>query len=437
MNSPYQHLPERAFWRSGVAARKPSDPGEVYVPRFAVTRDDKIMTAGSCFAQHVGRSLRDAKFNVLDVEPPPKRVDPTLASRFGFGMFTARYGNIYTTRQLMQLFEEAHGELAPADPVWSRDGRYFDAQRPNTEPEGLDSPETVMRLRQEHLAKVRDAFHRCNVFVFTFGLTEAWLHTESGTVYPTAPGTIAGTYDPAIHSFHNYRHHEVLSEFIKFRDRMREINPGIRFLITTSPVPLTATASGQHVEVATIYSKSVLRAVCGELYQEFDDVDYFPSYEIITSQRAGGAYYEANLRSVASHGVSMAMSTFMGAHGVAVKRPKVQVGRIADVALQAGGKDMDVVDMIPSMDRKTVREVLVTARSTLKMARELGARPDRAAGTARQDRPKNAEKRPAKKRLREMERKNKPRRRPDTIDLDQTAEEDAVCEDALLEAFSK
>ena len=72
----------------------------------------------------------------------------------------------------------------------------------------------------------------------------------------------------------------------------------MKFIVTVSPVPLTATASGQHVEVATAGSKAILRAACGRLIEKFRDVDYVPSYEIITSQTARGAFYAPNLRSV-------------------------------------------------------------------------------------------------------------------------------------------
>ena len=89
----------------------------------------------------------------------------------------------------------------------------------------------------------------------------------------------------------------------------------MRFLVTVSPVPLTATATGEHVEVATCYSKSVLRAVCGMLVARHADVDYFPSFEIITSQNARGAYYEPNLRNVSPMGVQTAMQLFLRAHG--------------------------------------------------------------------------------------------------------------------------
>lgn len=279
-----------------------------------------------------------------------------------------------------------------------------------------------MRLRREHLSKVREAFHSCDVFVFTFGLTEAWIHKETGTVYPTAPGTLAGSFDPDTFAFRNYRHREIFDDFAHFRERMREINPDIRFVITTSPVPLTATASGQHVEVASTYSKAVLRAVCGELYDTFDDVDYFPSYEIITSQRAGGAYYEANLRSVTPEGVQMAMSSFMAAHGVEIERPNVRVGRIADNPSAMPADGFDAAALVESLDRKSLRELRVLVRDALARFRAGGGKADAGGG-----RPKRPGTGPGGKAV------PVPQVEGDMPD----EEDDVVCEEALLEAFSK
>lgn len=322
MASPYEGLPPRAYWRSGVAERAPLDPGELYAPRFPITRKTRVMTAGSCFAQHVGRALCGAGFKVIDAEPVPEAMPEAVAQRFGYRLFSARYANIYTARQLLQLLREVEDGAAPAEPVWERDGRYFDSQRPSVEPEGLDSAELVLSHRAGHLAAVRSAVRSADLFVFTFGLTEAWLHRESGTIFPTAPGTIAGRFDPERYVFHNFDALEVLADFEAFRERMKAINPEIRFLVTVSPVPLTATASGQHVEVATAYSKAVLRAVCGMLVARHADVDYFPSYEVITSQSARGIYYQANQRSVTPTGVAAAMRLFLGAHGVGEKPSK-------------------------------------------------------------------------------------------------------------------
>ena len=94
----------------------------------------------------------------------------------------------------------------------------------------------------------------------------------------------------------------------------RKTNPKIRFLLTASPVPLTATMSGNHVLVATTESKSILRAVAGNLKSKFDFVDYFSSYEIITSTAYRSVFFEPNLRSVNLNGVNFVMDNFFNSY---------------------------------------------------------------------------------------------------------------------------
>lgn len=319
--SPYEGLPPERFWRTGVAERTPQTVEALYKKRFEISQSDAVATAGSCFAQHIARHMRRRGCNVLDVEPPPPGLDEEAAKRFGFRLFSARYGNIYTARQLWQLVLEAFGERQPGRIVWSRAGRHYDALRPGVEPNGHARPEDVLEHRTEHLGKVRQLFETAELLIFTFGLTEAWEHRASGTVYPTAPGTIAGVFDPGVYAFRNFGFDETLEDFRSVRAFLKGINPDLRFLVTVSPVPLTATASEQHVLVATTYSKSVLRAVCGQLYAECPDLDYFPSYELIATPFSKGAFFEPNMRSVAEEGVEQVMDIFFAEHaGLAGKR---------------------------------------------------------------------------------------------------------------------
>lgn len=164
----------------------------------------KIFTAGSCFAQHVGRVLRENGFNVLDGEPAPEGMPLELAQKHGYRIYSGRYGNVYTVRQMRQLLAEAQGEFIPATPVWEKDGRFHDAQRPNVDPRGLASPELVEKAREQHLDIVLHMLADADLMVFTLGLTEAWEHIETGTIYPTAPGTIAGDFDPEVYRFKNF-----------------------------------------------------------------------------------------------------------------------------------------------------------------------------------------------------------------------------------------
>jgi hypothetical protein len=155
-----------------------------------------------------------------------------------------------------------------------------------------------------------------DVFIFTLGLTEAWVHKTTGRVYPTAPGTIAGSYDPAIHEFRNFGFEEIRDDFVDFHRLIRRWNPEVRIILTVSPVPLTATATHDHVLLATTYSKSVLRSVAGALAEKFPNIDYFPSYELIASPWSKGFFYDANMRSVNPSGVAAVMRVFFDQHRI-------------------------------------------------------------------------------------------------------------------------
>ena len=216
MRSPYEGLADTQFWRTGVVENHPLTVRGLYKKKFPIERGDKVAAAGSCFAQHISSHLRAKGFSVLDYEPPPATLPPEIAKRFGWNMYSARYGNIYAVRQLLQLAEDAFAaKVDPAD-IWTKDGRYYDALRPNVEPDGFESMEEALEHRREHLGKVRKLFEDMTVFIFTLGLTEAWVHRTTGRVYATAPGTIAGDYDPAVHAFKNFTHGEIYGDFVAF-----------------------------------------------------------------------------------------------------------------------------------------------------------------------------------------------------------------------------
>lgn len=298
-------------------------------------------SAGSCFAQHVARALRQRGFRYLDVEPPPAGLPERFWPDYGYGLFSARFGNIYTARQLRQLLEEAFGERTPATRVWERNGRYFDPFRPSIEATGLSSPEEVLALREEnHLPAVRRLVADVDVFVFTLGLTEAWASMDDGSVYPSCPGVIAGEFDGRLHRFHNFSFSEVYADMVAVIERMRNVNEKVRFLFTVSPVPLIATATGHNVLVATAYSKAVLRAVAGELYSRYEFVDYYPSYDIIAASASRGFFLAPDARGVPTSVVEIVMKHFFGEHVLPIESVAIrEVRRQGGVEREARAHD--------------------------------------------------------------------------------------------------
>ena len=316
--NPYSNLPKSAFWKTGVAQENPYAIEGIYKKKFDIPASAKIATAGSCFAQHISRHLKKNGYNVLDVELPPPGLPANLHQKFGFSMYSARYGNIYTVRQLLQLAQEVSGEWSPQNYIWEKNGKFYDALRPAVEPEGLDSPGEVVEHRQYHVSRVKELFESLDLFIFTLGLTEMWFHRESGTIYPTAPGTLVGEFDENLFEFKNAQFPGIIGDFNLFQKVLHQIRGGkpYKCLLTVSPVPLTATASGKHVLPSTIYSKSSLRSVAGTLSANQAHIDYFPSYEIVTNPRYHSVAFSDNLRSVRDETVEIVMSHFFAEHPV-------------------------------------------------------------------------------------------------------------------------
>jgi hypothetical protein len=308
MGNPYSGKPDSQFWSRAVARPDLQDVDPVGCVSFRINSLSKIATAGSCFAQHIARMLMQRGYGYLVTEARPAF---SFSENENYGTFTARYGNIYTVRQLRQLFQRAYAVYEPDTVFWARpDGRLIDPFRPQIQAGGFGTEEELLCDRQSHLSAVREAFETCNIFVFTLGLTEGWESTIDGAVFPLAPGTVAPGVDEGSYRFHNFSVAEMVEDLTHFISDLRGVNPDVRIILSVSPVPLIATFEQRHVLTANSYSKSALRVVAEQLSQSTDRCDYFPSYEMITGLHTRGLFYHDDLRQVRIEGVEYVMKMF-------------------------------------------------------------------------------------------------------------------------------
>ncbi|MGJ4962400.1 GSCFA domain-containing protein [Bradyrhizobium sp. HKCCYLRH3061] len=312
MSCPYHTLPASSFWRQAVADRTTADLDPHLASALRFGPEQRIASAGSCFAQHISRALKERGFNYYVTETAPSYVTPEQEERFGYGVFSARYGNIYSTLQLLQLVQRAFGAFQPADQFWTDgEGRVFDLLRPRITPKGFASMFEAEADLKQHLKAVRQLIETADVFIFTLGLTECWVSTLDGTVYPTCPGCgSAGDFDEARYAFHNLSVTETTSYLSEAITLMTAANPRLKIVLTVSPVPLAATMEPRHVLQATTYSKSVLRVAAEEMVRRHENVHYFASYEIITSAKNAGTFFAEDARTVTPEGVARAMKLF-------------------------------------------------------------------------------------------------------------------------------
>jgi hypothetical protein len=333
MFNPYDALEPKAFWKLSVAGVE----GEVLpwpAKVFPLSGQDRIATAGSCFAQNVAKYLRAAPDVSLMETETLGETDP---------VYSGRYGNIYTPRQMTELLDEClSGTPDLGAPIIRRsDERYVDVFRPFMATNGFDSAKAVLDARAAHLTAIRPVFTDSSIFVFTLGLTEVWCADQGSTpgrAYPVCPGVYSDDHNRP-YTFCNLSFAESLADTTRFLNRLAAVNPGVRVILTVSPVPLTATASGDHVLTATMLSKSILRAVAGELAATRDDVVYFPSYEMVANPFGTGSGYEENRRSVRADVVAAIMEVFRNAFIEGRTAP----GASVPTATEAGAIPEDVI----------------------------------------------------------------------------------------------
>lgn len=324
---PYADLPSTSYWARSVARPKLEEIDPIVGDVFHIDKNQKVATAGSCFAQHIARYLKNSGFNYYVAEEGHPIASKENLDAYNYGTFSARYGNIYTVRQLLQLFKRAFGLIPASEDVWrEKSGGWLDPMRPLIQPSGFRTLEELQFDRAQHLEYVKKMFVEADFFIFTLGLTESWIDVESGIVYPMCPGVAGGSFEKEKHRFKNFSVGEVVADFEEFLNLLRKVNSSIKIILTVSPVPLVATATNNHVINATSYSKSVLRVAAQELADKNEDVIYFPSYEIITGNFTRGQYFSEDLRSVKEEGVEHVMKVFMShftdSPEIAVSKPE-------------------------------------------------------------------------------------------------------------------
>jgi hypothetical protein len=309
MSNPYATKSNHAFWANTIRTKRSADVLSLPTPKFSILPTDKIAVAGSCFAQHLARGFSTDNQYILNLEP---EVSGSSYSREESQLFSARYGNIYSSRQLLQLFQRAHGLFEPLENVWRlKNGRYVDPFRHRIPVAGFAAEETVAMEMANHLDAVQKMFRECSIFIFTIGLTEIWRSRIDGAVVPSPPGVLDTAQQGNEYEFHNLDIDEVRKDLETFIGLLRKVNPKVRVILTVSPVPLAATFTENHIICANTYSKAILRLAVEQIVQTYDFVDYFPSYERITSRHHSDSAFMENQRTVRPEAVQEVIGGFV------------------------------------------------------------------------------------------------------------------------------
>lgn len=242
-------------------------------PKFRLTREDRIFTMGSCFARHIEDALSQHHFQVPvqaftlpDGEMPYPA--PHLLNEYNAGTIAQRL------RATLGDYQYPDGAGIEATTAGCLDLFLHVASRP------------VTRERLEARRREIDALYAqlpdCDCLVLTLGLVEAWYDLQCGCYLNRAPSFRTIKRDQGRFEFRRFDAPDVVQQLQPVLHALLETRLD-KVLLTVSPVPMEVSFMPGDIVVNNAYSKATLRTACELLSRHEPRIDYYPSYEIVTS----------------------------------------------------------------------------------------------------------------------------------------------------------
>jgi hypothetical protein len=259
--------------------------------KFKLARTHSFFTVGSCFAREVEAALTDLGVGLAgsDAVFPWAWFDPKMQSMPGkaAGPDVAETRprsplNRYSTHSILydieRVFENAHTFDQTVVPLVG-DDEIWDPQIKNLRYGDRAFTLSGRAVLDRAIASLATA----KVVIMTLGMTETWYDEDTGAILPTPPHPFQIKRFPGRFSFFNADHPQVTAALQAIIAKIGVHNPNEPWIIVTvSPVPMGSTFTAKDVIVANTYSKATLVSAAQAVAGAYEQVDYFPSYEMIT-----------------------------------------------------------------------------------------------------------------------------------------------------------
>lgn len=247
-------------------------------PTFTFSAEAIVYTIGSCFARNIEEHL-----DLLGCTIPtlafavPRDEWKGLRENGILNKYTP--SSIYQDLSWVAGIYTRNGGFQPEDADIFRfdvsNGKVIDLQLAGFTPVSV---ERFYERRKQIYHMTASAF-TADCVTMTLGLIETWMHKGMYVQQPPASRELL--------KFANDFQFVVLDYETSYKmihnsvSLLQKLNPEVKVLITTSPVPMERTFTTDDVIIANMTSKSTLRTVAKKIAEAFEGVDYFPSYEAV------------------------------------------------------------------------------------------------------------------------------------------------------------
>ena len=272
-----------------------------------ITPQTPIGSAGSCFATRIAHQLQEWKYNyVIEEDDLPEGYPIENLGESNYRMAPARVGTLFNVPSMQQMVERAFGVREPDKLLSSHsDGSLLDPFR--YVPAQYTDFKGYLADYDRHTVALRRALMRCDVFIFTLGLTEAWYFAHSGDYTTVTP---YNRINPLLLRMKLVSVEENIAALENIYALYRRHRPDVKFIISVSPIPLRRSFSkDHHVVVANNLSKATLIVAAHQFIERHPTTTfYFPAYEMVTYGTKEP--WEADRRHVTAEAVGRVMALF-------------------------------------------------------------------------------------------------------------------------------
>lgn len=227
-----------------------------------INHRDGVIMIGSCFADSVGERMERSGFNVtlnpFGVLFNPLSIYAVIGNSLMKKEYTEKDFFLQNGRWVSYWF---HGEIS-----------------------SVDLSEAVA-MANHYTVQLLNDLKKAKWLTITFGTAWVYEHLSHS-------GPVANCHKVPSHQFSRRKLgvNEIVSEFSRLIEHLRNVNPELKILFTISPV--------RHVKdglVENNWSKSTLNIAVHELIRRYEQTFYFPSFEILTDDLRDYRFYKKDM----------------------------------------------------------------------------------------------------------------------------------------------
>jgi len=275
------------------------------IPSFHISPEDRLFAMGSCFARGIEKAMSARGFDVASMADDFNHFEVVNDSVTGLG-FTNKYSTYSILNEIRWALDP--DAMFPDGSIVEVDGGCWVDPHTNPTLKLVGREETFHR--REIITSVVSRLKDCRILFLTLGLVEVWFDNETRVFMNMAPTPAMRHRYPDRYTCHVTTYEQNMQNLEELYALLQGYgHPDVHIIVTVSPVPLMATFTERDVVLANTYSKSVLRAVAEEWAVRHNNIDYFPSYEIVMNSSRERCWCD-DLRHIRGEAVEHIMDIF-------------------------------------------------------------------------------------------------------------------------------